>query len=62
MSDFIKKLPSNDLKYNINEDGNSIRIDIDGSDTGRQNLIHHIRRGRTYYNMVINSSFYILHY
>ena len=34
LSDFISKLPENDLKYEIKEDGNTICVNINGSDTG----------------------------
>ena len=34
MKDFINNLPTKDLKYSIKEDGNAIKVDIDGDDTG----------------------------
>ena len=32
--EFIAKLPSKDLKYDVTEEGNIIKVDIDGEDTG----------------------------
>lgn len=34
LDEFISKLPSEDLKYTIKEDGNIIDVNIDGKDTG----------------------------
>lgn len=34
MKDFINNLPTKYLKYSIKEDGNAIKVDIDGDDTG----------------------------
>ena len=34
LKDFISKLPTNDLKYEINENGNVINVTINGEDTG----------------------------
>lgn len=34
IEEFISKLPSNNLKYKIEEDNNAIKIDITGEDTG----------------------------
>lgn len=34
MKDFINNLPTKDLKYSIKEDGNAIKVDINGDDTG----------------------------
>ena len=34
LDDFIAKLPSKDLTYDVIEEGNIIKVDIDGEDTG----------------------------
>ena len=34
LDDFIAKLPSKELKYDVTEEGNIIKVDIDGEDTG----------------------------
>ena len=34
LDEFIAKLPSKDLKYDVSEEGNIIKVDIDGEDTG----------------------------
>lgn len=34
LDEFISKLPSEDLKYTVSEDGNVINVNIDGKDTG----------------------------
>ncbi len=34
LKDFISKLPTNDLKYEVNENGNNICVVINGEDTG----------------------------
>ena len=34
LDEFISKLPSNNLKYTLEEDNNAIKIDITGEDTG----------------------------
>ncbi|MBR3614308.1 MAG: protein jag [Clostridia bacterium] len=34
LDEFIKKLPSKELSYDITEDGNVIKVDINGEDTG----------------------------
>lgn len=34
LDEFVSKLPSEDLKYEVEEDGNVIKVDIDGKDTG----------------------------
>ena len=34
LDDFIAKLPSKDLTYDVTEEGNIIKVDIDGEDTG----------------------------
>lgn len=34
LDEFISKLPSGDLHYNIEEEGNIIKVNIDGKDTG----------------------------
>lgn len=34
LDEFIAKLPSEGLKYDVTEEGNIIRVDIDGEDTG----------------------------
>ena len=34
LDDFISKLPSSNLKYEIKEEDNIVKVDIDGDDTG----------------------------
>lgn len=34
LDEFVSKLPSDDLKYSVEEDGNVIKVNIDGKDTG----------------------------
>ena len=34
LDDFLAKLPSEGLKYDVTEEGNIIKVDIDGEDTG----------------------------
>lgn len=34
LDEFVSKLPSEDLKYEVEEDGNVIKVNIDGKDTG----------------------------
>lgn len=34
LDEFVSKLPSEDLKYTVSEDGNVINVNIDGKDTG----------------------------